>query len=259
MAAYDLEEQEQLAELKAWWKQNGSLVLGTIALVLLSYSAWNGWRWYQRSQALEAAALYENLQTAARMSDGKAVRDAAGSILEKYAGTAYAPLAALVSAKANHQAGDLKTARAQLQWVVDNARLEETRAIARLRLAAVLMDDSANVYCGASQIEYTDKGIARSQVVRVRKTPGQALFAATTDIFDSTGHEKPLVIDETKFKPGTCAYDKGILYDSIDSVGSDFILMSTCGGDRIRLLSSGVSVYLPISGGEAKSVRVEGW
>ena len=144
MAAYDLEEQEQLAELKAWWKQNGSLVLGTIALVLLSYSAWNGWRWYQRSQALEAAALYENLQTAARMSDGKAVRDAAGSILEKYAGTAYAPLAALVSAKANHQAGDLKTARAQLQWVVDNARLEETRAIARLRLAAVLMDDSAN-------------------------------------------------------------------------------------------------------------------
>ena len=123
----------------------------------------------------------------------------------------------------------------------------------------IVMDDSANVYCGASQIEYTDKGIARSQVVRVRKTPGQALFAATTDIFDSTGHEKPLVIDETKFKPGTCAYDKGILYDSIDSVGSDFILMSTCGGDRIRLLSSGVSVYLPISGGEAKSVRVEGW
>ena len=143
MAAYDLEEQEQLAELKAWWKQNGSLVLGTIALVLLSYSAWNGWRWYQRSQALEAAALYENLQTAARMSDGKAVRDAAGSILEKYAGTAYAPLAALVSAKANHQAGDLKTARAQLQWAIDNARQEEVRAIARLRLATVLMDDNA--------------------------------------------------------------------------------------------------------------------
>ena len=143
MAAYDLEEQEQLATLKAWWKQNGNLVLGTITAVLLVFAAWNGWRWYQRSQALQAAALYENLQTAARMSDGKAVRDAAGSILEKYAGTAYAPLAALVSAKVNHQAGDLKTARAQLQWVVDNTGLEEVRAIARLRLATVLMDDSA--------------------------------------------------------------------------------------------------------------------
>ena len=143
MAAYDLEEQEQLATLKAWWKQNGNLVLGTITAVLVVFAAWNGWRWYQRSQALEAAALYENLQTAARMSDGKAVRDAAGSILEKYAGTAYAPLAALVSAKVNYQAGDLKTARAQLQWAVDNARQEEVRAIARLRLATVLMDDNA--------------------------------------------------------------------------------------------------------------------
>lgn len=143
MAAYDLEEQEQLAELKAWWKQHGNLVLGTIAAALLLFAAWNGWRWYQRSQALEAAALYENLQQAARMSDGKAVRDAAGGILEKYAGTAYAPLAALVSAKVNYQARDLKTARAQLQWAVDNARQEEVRAIARLRLATVLMDDNA--------------------------------------------------------------------------------------------------------------------
>ena len=143
MAAYDLEEQEQLAELKAWWKQNGTLVLGTVAAVLVLIAAWNGWRWYQRSQALEAVALYENLQTAARMSDGKAVRDAAGGILEKYAGTAYAPLAALVSAKVNYQAGDVKTARAQLQWAVDNARQEEVRAVARLRLATVLMDDNA--------------------------------------------------------------------------------------------------------------------
>ena len=143
MAAYDLEELEQLAELKAWWKQNGTLVLGTVAAVLVLIAAWNGWRWYQRSQALEAVALYENLQTAARMSDGKAVRDAAGGILEKYAGTAYAPLAALVSAKVNYQAGDVKTARAQLQWAVDNARQEEVRAVARLRLATVLMDDNA--------------------------------------------------------------------------------------------------------------------
>ena len=142
MAAYDLEEQEQLAELKAWWKQHGNLVLGTVAAALLLFAAWNGWQWYQRSQALEAAALYENLQQAARMSDGKAVRDAAGGILEKYAGTSYAPLAALVSAKVNYQAVDLKTARVQLQWAVDNARQDEVRAIALLRLATVLMDDN---------------------------------------------------------------------------------------------------------------------
>ena len=122
-----------------------------------------------------------------------------------------------------------------------------------------LQQDSANIYCGASQIAFTDKGVARKQIVRVRKTPGQDLYANTGDYFDSLGMEQPLVIDESKFKPGTCAYDKGILYDSIDSVGTDFILMSTCGGDKVRLLSNGVSLYLPTSGGEAKSVRVEGW
>ena len=143
MATYDLEEQEQLDALKAWWKQNGNLVLVTITAALLLYAAWNGWRWYQRTQSEQAAVLYENLQTAARMNDGKATRDAAGTILEKHSGTGYAPLAALTSAKISYQAGDLKTARAQLQWVVDNARQEGISAIARLRLAAVLVDDRA--------------------------------------------------------------------------------------------------------------------
>lgn len=144
MAAYDLQEQEQLAELKAWWKQYGNLVLGTITAVLLAYAGWNGWTWYQRSQSLEAAAVYETLQQAARMGDTKAAGDAAGTILEKYSGTAYAPLAALVSAKMHYQAGNLKTARAQLQWVIDRARQEEVQAVARLRLAVVLLDENAH-------------------------------------------------------------------------------------------------------------------
>ena len=143
MAAYDLEEQEQLATLKAWWKQYSNLVIGTVTLALLMLAAWNGWRWYQRTQALEASSLYESLQAAARTNDVKAARDAAGTILEKYSGTAYAPLAALVSAKVNHQAGELKTARAQLQWAVDHARQEDMRSIARLRLAMVMMDEGA--------------------------------------------------------------------------------------------------------------------
>lgn len=143
MSAYDLEEQEQLAEFKAWWKQHGNLVLTAITLALLAVAAWNGWTWYQRWNSGQAAAVYETLQSAARAGDAKAVREATGTILEKYAGTAYAPLAALVSAKVHFLAGDLKTARAQLQWTVDNAKQEEVRSIARLRLANALMDDNA--------------------------------------------------------------------------------------------------------------------
>jgi predicted negative regulator of RcsB-dependent stress response len=143
MSAYDLEEQEQLAELKAWWKTNGNTVLGAAIAVLLAVAAWNGWSWYQRAQSAQAGALYDTLQKAARANDLKATRDAAGAILESYPRTTYAPLAALTSAKVHFQAGDLKTARAQLGWVVDHARNAQLRDIARLRLVNVLIDDGA--------------------------------------------------------------------------------------------------------------------
>ncbi len=143
MSAFDLEEQEQLAELKAWWKTHGNAVLTGAIVVLLAIAAWNGWTWYQRNQAAQAAALYDTLQKAARADDVKAVSDAAGTILENYPRTAYAALAALTSAKVHFQAGDLKTARAQLEWVVEHARGDQIRAIARLRLANVLLDDGA--------------------------------------------------------------------------------------------------------------------
>jgi predicted negative regulator of RcsB-dependent stress response len=141
MAAYDLEEQEQLAELKAWWKEHGGTVMLGATLALAAFGAWNGWMWYQRSQAAQAAVLYDALQKAARANDLKAIRDTAGAILENFPRTAYAPLAALVSAKVQFQAGDPKTARAQLEWVVEHANNDQIRSIATLRLASVLLDD----------------------------------------------------------------------------------------------------------------------
>lgn len=143
MSTYDLEEQEQLEALKAWWKDKGGLILVALTLVLLVVAAWNGWNWYQRSQAASAGVLYEQLQRAARTGDVKAVRDAAGALLEQYPRTAYAGLAALISAKVHFQTGDAKTAKAQFQWAVDNGRSEEVKIIARLRLASVLLDDNA--------------------------------------------------------------------------------------------------------------------
>jgi predicted negative regulator of RcsB-dependent stress response len=142
MATYDLEEQEQLASLKAWWKEHGGAILLGATLVLAAIAAWNGWMWYQRSQSAQAAVLYDTLQKAARANDLKTTRETAGAILENFPRSAYAPLAALVSAKVHFQAGDLKTARAQLQWVIEHAGSDEIRAIATLRLASVLLDDN---------------------------------------------------------------------------------------------------------------------
>src|SRR2546422_3520703 len=108
MATYDLEEQEQLAALKAWWKDHGgAIILGT-TLALAGIGAWIGWTRYERSQAAQAAVLYDTLQKAARANDLKTARETAGAIHENFPRSAYAPLAALVSAKIHFQAGDLK-------------------------------------------------------------------------------------------------------------------------------------------------------
>ena len=143
MAAYDLEEQEQLAALKAWWQENGGLLVTIASLVLIVLAAWQGWNYYQRNQAVQASSLYDAVQKAARDGDLKQVRETAGAILEGYPRTAYAAMAALVSAKAHFQGGDLKTARAQLAWVAENARDEGMQDIARLRLASVMLDEKA--------------------------------------------------------------------------------------------------------------------
>jgi len=142
--AYDLEEQEQLATLKAWWNTYGNLVTTVVLVVALAFAAWNGWNWYQRNQAAAATGAYEELQTAIAAKDMARVKTAAGTLFDQYSRTAYAQMGGLLAARVSFDAGDLRTAKAQLQWVVDNARDESFKMVARLRLAGVLLDEGAH-------------------------------------------------------------------------------------------------------------------
>ena len=142
MAAYDLEEQEQLAEVKAWWKQYGNRLVNAATVVALVVIAWQGWNWYQRKQTGEASVIYSVLQKAVQDKDTQRVKAASGELLEKYGGTSYAVLGALTSAKAMVEAGDGPTAKVQLQWAAEHAK-DELRDLARLRTAAVLLDEKA--------------------------------------------------------------------------------------------------------------------
>ena len=139
--AYDLEEQEQLDELKAWWKQYGKLVILVLAAFFASLAAFQGWRYYRNTQAQAAVTLYGQLEQADQAGDGKKARAIAAQIVDKYGSTAYAVLASLVAARHAFAGGDLADAKARLQWVTEKAREEEIRDLARLRLAAVLLDE----------------------------------------------------------------------------------------------------------------------
>ncbi len=140
--AYDLEEQEQIANFKAFWARFGNLIMGVLIVALLAYAGYNFWQSRQRSQAVEASALYDELQVALTASDNAKAQRIAGDIKQKYEGTAYAQMAGLAAAKTAFDANDLKTAKAQLQWVADKGN-DEYKAIAKLRLAGVLLDEKS--------------------------------------------------------------------------------------------------------------------
>ncbi len=140
--AYDLEEQEQIANFKAFWDRFGNLISWVLIIALGSYAAYNFWNTHQRNQTAEASGLYDGLTEAIQAKDAAKVQRITGDIESRFGSTAYAPMAALAAAKAAFDANDLKTAKAQLQWAVDHGD-DEYKAIAKLRLSGVLLDEKA--------------------------------------------------------------------------------------------------------------------
>lgn len=140
--AYDHQEQEQLDSFKAFWSKYGSIITWVLILVLGSYAGWNYWKTHQANKSVEASALYDELQTSLLANDNAKVQRVAGDIRAKYESSPYAQMAGLAAAKTAFEANDLKTAKAQLQWVASNGN-DEYKSIAGLRLAGVLLDEKA--------------------------------------------------------------------------------------------------------------------
>jgi len=140
MATYDLDEQERLDELKAWWKRWGSLLMFGLAVAIAAAAGWRYWQNRVATQSLEAATVYEQFTQSVEANDAKAAREAGAMLIDQYKGTAYAPRAALLLAKLNVSAKDLKSAQNQLEWAVANSKEPAVRDLARLRLASVQLD-----------------------------------------------------------------------------------------------------------------------
>ena len=140
---YDLEEQEQLAQIKHFWAKYGNLITWILIAVLGAFAAWNGWQYWQRKSALEAAVLYEELERAAQANDGEKLRRVWTDIQSKAAGTAQAQQAGLLAAKVFLTEGKPEDAKAALNFVVSKTSDEGMAAVARLRLAALELDAKA--------------------------------------------------------------------------------------------------------------------
>jgi predicted negative regulator of RcsB-dependent stress response len=209
VAHYDLEEQEQIETLKTWWKMYGNLVTGVITVACLAVIGWQGWNWYQKSQTGQASALYSVLEQAVATGDAQKVKSAAGELAEKFGGTSYASLGALMAAGQSFSTGDLKTAKAQLAWAVDNGK-DEIRDIARLRLAAVQLDEKA--YDEA--LKQLDASHAPAFATRFLELKGDVLAAQGKKQEAHAAYKAALNKGEGKAGPG-----QQLLQQKLDSLG----------------------------------------
>lgn len=139
MAAFDLQEQEQIATLKAWWQSWGQWLAIVIAALLIGFAAWAGWQKYQKSQIVKAAEVYSQIE-ANLAEDGK-FKAGVALLKSDYATTPYASRAALIAAKLQYLKGDAAAARTELQWVIDHSKEASLRDSARLRMASILQED----------------------------------------------------------------------------------------------------------------------
>ena len=139
----DLEEQEQLDELKHFWKRWGDLITWVLIAVLGGYAAWMGWESYSTKQSAQSAVLYDTVERAAVSGDTALLDRAVADIKDKFASTTYAQQAALLAARVYQDKDRKADAKVQLTWVIDKASDDGYKALARLRLAALLIEDKA--------------------------------------------------------------------------------------------------------------------
>lgn len=141
MSELDLQEQEQVDALKAWWNDNGKWVISVLLVGSLAFAGNQYWKNHQANQAEDAAKLYSEVMRQTASNDAKRIGDAADALASRYGSSAYAPRAQLLAAQASLQSRDISRAKVQLLWVVEHAGEIALQDTARLKLASVLLDE----------------------------------------------------------------------------------------------------------------------
>lgn len=139
----DLEEQEQLDQLKHFWRQYGNLITWSLIVVLGAVAAWNGYHYWQRSQSVQAAAMFDEVEKVARSGDLQKTERAFADMKERFASTTYAQQAGLLVAQTSYAAGNAEAAKAALTWVAEKSNDKGLSSIARLRLSGILIESKA--------------------------------------------------------------------------------------------------------------------
>ena len=136
----DLEEQEQLDQIKSFWTRWGNLITGVVTLVLVCFAAWNGWNYWQQRQATQAAVLFDTFEEASKQGDLALLARSLSDLQDQFPRTTLTAQASLLAAKTYFDKEKFSEAEKPLAWVVDHASDQAYVALASLRLSALAIE-----------------------------------------------------------------------------------------------------------------------
>ncbi len=137
MEIYDSEE-EQVAAIKRWWKENGTSVITGAIIGIALIAGWNFWKNYSKDKAYQASALYSRLLENIENDKKESIETISSRISQQYGSTAYATFAALLLAKTKVDEGDLVSAKEILEKQIRESNSVELKNVARIRLIKLL-------------------------------------------------------------------------------------------------------------------------
>lgn len=172
----DFEEQEQIDQIKHFWSKWGTPITGMLVIVMGGLAAWSGWQFWQQRQATQAAILSDAVIVAIQSGDQQRVTQAFNDVKSEYPSTIQAGQSALQVAQAAQKDGNSDAAKAALQWAVDNTKDAGYQATAKLRLAALLieekeLDAAITLLEGNFPVEF--QGLAADRLGDALKLQGQ--------------------------------------------------------------------------------------
>jgi len=136
----DLEEQEQLDQIKHFWKRYGNAITWVLMVVMGAFASWNFYHYWQRSQAQQAAALFDEVDRAVLAADAVRMERVFSDMKDKFSGTTYAQQSGLLVARQYVKLGKPEAAKSALPWVAEQSSDAGYQSLARLRLAAISME-----------------------------------------------------------------------------------------------------------------------
>ena len=134
--AYSIEEEQEINQLKDWWKENGKTIIVAFILGVGGMFGWRYWQAHQAEQIAQASAQYDALIYSAQQ-DEQAKKANIEQFVQANSKTAYAVFALLDEAKKATEKQDFAAAEVNLNQALTQAQDEVLTSIVALRLSAV--------------------------------------------------------------------------------------------------------------------------